>query len=403
MSLALTDLDFVTPGPWGPGLSRKIFPGEVDNNLFQLALAIFELQSGDTATAINGIAAINVNGTQMTITLLDGTVLGPFTLPVLTFRWREEWTAATDYAALDVVKVTGTGIFMVQITHTSDPVAFDPDAVTDPEGDSIYLKLFGSADAAIKTLSDVELQLADATPDNAVEGDFLVLTGSKWKNTSHPDVAAFPFFSMTAFALTAGELFTTAFSGSFEYTEDGMYLTHVGGERGFIVSDMPLTQHAAGHTLTSQTAAQAMFNTPSNGRFSFQDLSGGTYFFECEFDLSSMSGTSGAFGFAIGGTQTYDYIRWSSEANKATLATAASAQNTVNLNSLANTAICTATTATVGWAKIKGILRIPEGITGTLIPQVSLGIAAAAVVGRDSYFRIWRAGARAMVSVGPWD
>jgi hypothetical protein len=63
-------------------------------------------------------------------------------------------------------------------------------------------------------------------------------------------------------------------------------------------------------------------------------------------------------------------------------------------------AIATATTNTVGWAFVQGILRVNAG--GTIIPQVSLGIAAAAVVGRDSYFRIWPWGNGTVTSVGNW-
>jgi hypothetical protein len=70
------------------------------------------------------------------------------------------------------------------------------------------------------------------------------------------------------------------------------------------------------------------------------------------------------------------------------------------VNTAANTAIVTATTATVGWAKVWGKIRV--NASGTLIPQVSLGVAAAAVVGADSYFRIWPAGASAVTNVGNW-
>lgn len=139
------------------------------------------------------------------------------------------------------------------------------------------------------------------------------------------------------------------------------------------------------YTLTSQTGAQKLFNTSANGRIS---LPIGLYFFDCFFDLSSMSASSGSFGWTLAaGTATIAGIKWHSYANKAALATAASPQSTVN--TAANTTIATATTNTVGWAKIAGKVRISA--EGTVIPQVSLGVAAAAVVGVDSYFRIWQA------------
>ncbi len=113
-----------------------------------------------------------------------------------------------------------------------------------------------------------------------------------------------------------------------------------------------------------------------------------------------MSSSSGTFGFALGGGATFTYLKWWSSGNKATLATAASGQQTMNVNSAANTTLVTATTATVGWAQIEGILRVNAG--GTIIPQVSLGVAAAAVVGQDSYFRLWPLGTNTVGSIGNW-
>src|SRR6185437_10797255 len=48
------------------------------------------------------------------------------------------------------------------------------------------------------------------------------------------------------------------------------------------------------YTLTSQTAAQKLLNTTTNGAITLQP---GVYFFECAFELSGMSSTSGSFGF----------------------------------------------------------------------------------------------------------
>ena len=165
--------------------------------------------------------------------------------------------------------------------------------------------------------------------------------------------------------------------------------------RNVVDMEMFITLTSA-YTLTSQTAAQKIFNVPSGGS---ANMIAGMYFFECLFSLTAMSATSGAFGFALGGTATYAGQLWQCEANKAPLATAASAQNT--LNTAANVAICTATTNTMGFAYITGKVRITPG--GTVIPMVSLGVAAAAIVGVDSYFRMWNASATPSVqSAGNW-
>lgn len=174
---------------------------------------------------------------------------------------------------------------------------------------------------------------------------------------------------------------------------DGTYWNLLSITDGIAVGEQLITLTSA-YTLASQTAAQKMFNASASGALTVQP---GLYFFECIFTLSAMSATSGSFGFAFSGTATRAEL-WRALANKATLATAAAPQASVN--TAANTALATATTATVGWAEIKGKLRITAA--GTLVPQVSLGVAAAAQVGVDSHFRIWSPGLNTTTLVGAW-
>ncbi len=194
-----------------------------------------------------------------------------------------------------------------------------------------------------------------------------------------------------------GVLTTTPVAGDSEYDGVVLYDTTVASERGVRAGTQIITTQGSAYTLTSQTAAQALFNVPTNGAVTV----GGsrTYQFECQFNLTSMTANSFGFGFAIGGAATLTFIKWWSLANKAVLATPAAPQATVNVTA-ANVLIVTASTATVGWAYIKGVLRINAG--GTIIPQVSLGEAAAAVVGLDSYFSLTPLGSSTMVSVGNW-
>ena len=51
-------------------------------------------------------------------------------------------------------------------------------------------------------------------------------------------------------------------------------------------------------------------------------------------------------------------------------------------------------------AFVKGVLRITTG--GTIIPSVALANANAAVVGINSYFRIWPVGNGTVTTVGNW-
>ncbi len=149
------------------------------------------------------------------------------------------------------------------------------------------------------------------------------------------------------------------------------------------------------YTLVSQTAAQKLFNTSPTGAIT---LPIGTYFFDCLFSLSALNtGTSSIFGFALGGGATFTQL-WQSLATATALATPVAAVSTVN--TAANVALTAASVTGVGWAKITGKLRVSAA--GTVIPQVSLNTAAAAIVGVDSYFRIWPTGSATVTNIGIW-
>jgi hypothetical protein len=198
--------------------------------------------------------------------------------------------------------------------------------------------------------------------------------------------------------LTAGTNLTTPVAGAIEYDGTSFYGDVAGSTRGTIVAQQIVVLNTA-YTLTSQTAAQKLFNNTTNGQVT---LPVGTYFFECFFSLSSMSSTSGSFGFAFAGTATYTQ-NWWAEAQKgtATLATATATQAT--FNTAANTTLATASVNTVGFALIKGQLNVT--VAGTIIHQVSLGIANAAVVGVGSYFRVYATNASnstTNVTIGNW-
>lgn len=171
----MLSLTYRTLGTWGPGKGANLQASEVDNNFWALAQEINSLINDPTQP--NGIAGISVSGTQMYITLNDGTVLGPYTLPVLTFRWRGEWTASTPYAQLDVFTVSGSGIFFVQAASYLSGTAFDS---TDPA----LVQLFGDADAHLSGLPDVRVT-------NLADGDALVwvATDQKWENFNLGDMA----------------------------------------------------------------------------------------------------------------------------------------------------------------------------------------------------------------------
>lgn len=198
---------------------------------------------------------------------------------------------------------------------------------------------------------------------------------------------------MSQIVLTSDVLGTTT-AGALEYDGVALYATPTASQRGVIMAEQIILLQAA-YTLTSQTAAQKLFNTPANGQVT---LTAGTYEFECAYSLTAMSATSGAFGFALGGTATFTQFYSTIAKKDSTLSSATTAQNTYN--TAANANITGNNTSTAGIANISGIINVSA--SGTVIPQVSLSVAAAAIVGIGSYFRIRPIGNTTVTSVGNW-
>jgi len=166
------DLTFRSAGPWGPGKGANLQAAEVDENFWEVATEILNLQTNPALPT--GIQSITLSGTQMTITLTDGTVMGPYTIPVLVMRWRDEWQPQTPYVQLDVFSVTNVGIYLVQLDHVSGDV-FDPNIAVD--GAPALMQLFGSTDASLSALPDVALE-------DLQTGDALIWYGTdqRWEN-----------------------------------------------------------------------------------------------------------------------------------------------------------------------------------------------------------------------------
>lgn len=140
------------------------------------------------------------------------------------------------------------------------------------------------------------------------------------------------------------------------------------------------------YTLANQTAAQQLLNTTPNGAIT---LPVGRYFFMCAFALTAMSTTSGSFGFGFaasgsGGNATFTQSWFSLAGKGATGFVAATAGATW----------ATASQATLAGANVNAVAEvlimghINVTAAGTLIPQVSLGQAAAAIVAAGGFFRI---------------
>jgi hypothetical protein len=203
--------------------------------------------------------------------------------------------------------------------------------------------------------------------------------------------------SVPAYSLTSGTNLITPTAGATEYDGVVAYFTNNASNRGVLGSfQYIMTNNAATRTLTSQTAAQAIFNSPTNGTIT---LPVGFFEFECMVSLTALSATSGSFGFALGGTATKTQL-WRADALKNAAGSAGATPGTSFNTTNANTTLVTANTTTTGWMHIRGTIRVT--VAGTVIPQISLGVASAAVVGTNSFFKIQQVANTSTLSVGNW-
>lgn len=126
-------------GAWGAGKGARLTSTEVDLNFWDISgrLLLVETNPPDA----NGIASISVLSGQMRVTMDDATIFGPFTLPIASFRVRDEWLPSTSYIVNDLVSYETLGLYLVIKTHTS-PTVFD--AAHLDGGDLVYDHIFPS-------------------------------------------------------------------------------------------------------------------------------------------------------------------------------------------------------------------------------------------------------------------
>jgi len=174
----------------------------------------------------------------------------------------------------------------------------------------------------------------------------------------------------------------TASAGLIEYDGLAFYNSIASSTRGVMPSEQFVILNSP-YTLTSQTAAQKLFNASTNGAVT---LPVGTYEFECQFVLTSLSALANSIGFEmVAGTAVIGSQLWATMASKVTLPPNPVA-TLITYNTTANTTITSSTTGTNAVAFIRGIIKITTA--GTIIPSVSMSVAAAAIVSANSYFKI---------------
>lgn len=196
---------------------------------------------------------------------------------------------------------------------------------------------------------------------------------------------------------TSGTLLTTAVSGTWEYDGKAVYFT-VGSSRGVLPTTSLIRLTTAFTTPGGTTTLQKLFNSPTNGQIVLPAST--TYFFECVFDLSGMSASSGdlSFGFVIGAGALAN-VTYQAVGKKATVGPAAASH--AKVTGAASGQILAANTGTAAQIIIKGSFQ--TGAAGaTITPSFATSVAAASVVAVGSYFMCWSAGLDTVQSVGNW-
>jgi hypothetical protein len=196
---------------------------------------------------------------------------------------------------------------------------------------------------------------------------------------------------------TSGTLLTTPEAGAREFN-GSFYATPNASNRG-VERVEHYVRLTADYTLTSQTAAQKLFNATTNGALS---LPTGLYFFDVLLSISGMSATSGNAQFQLvgGGNAVVDQVLYHAVGIDGATNTAATQTGSTSNASTSPASIVTAGTGTAMQVSIRGTFRVTTA--GTIIPSIALVTAAAAVVATGSYFRCWRAGGTSDNVLGNW-
>lgn len=369
------------PYQTGAGLTTFLATG-ANGQVLTLALGVpsWSTPTTGTVTSVTGTAPIvSSGGATPAISIPAATNL------VNGFLTSTDWTTfnskgtVTSVAAL-TLGTTGTDLSSTVATGTTTPVI----TLQVPTASATNRGALNAADWATFNAKQPALGF---TPVNKA-GD--TMTGQLNLVAGTATVAPLDF--------ATGVNLTTPIAGCMEFDGTVPYFSVAASTRGAIASEQWVVLTGT-NTLTSQTAVQPIFDGGGGSTNGAVTLPIGTYQFECQFALTGMSATSGSFGFGLAGAATKTFSYQSTSSKLGILLSTAMTTNQV-FGTAAITALQTASVGTVGTALIKGIVRVT--VAGTIIPQVSLTVAAAAVVQANSYFRISPIGSATVATLGNW-
>lgn len=252
----------------------------------------------------------------------------------------------------------------------------------------------GATDAmAISTTGNVRINLA-------TDAGYKLDVGGLIRSQGHLLTAGTASLAPLSFTPTSAALKTTPAAGDFEVDANGnSYYTIQASNRGVVHTEQFITLTAAYTTPTGTAGTlKQLFNSTTNGALTVSGST--TYFFECYFTLSSMSATSGTFSFGLAGTATYSSVAYYSQGLKSAITNATPVMSNQTSAAAQVVGSNAGNTTTTGFAYIKGKIVISTG--GTIIPSFALSVAAAAVVGNNSYFRLTPVGTNTVTNIGNW-
>jgi hypothetical protein len=222
---------------WGAGQGFDLSPAQVDINFWDMVQRMIAQEARPDPAP--GIDHFVISGINMYVHMTDGTVLGPYVLPVAVYRSRGDWQPETPYSALDTVANNG-GLYAVVIAHTS-ALTFDPGA-SDGSGNDYYSLMIQTPGSALPSGGAVGMVLEKSTtvdyattwgyklPEDGNAREYLIKlsTAQQDADWGEPNAADIGFVPATGSALTADtvadaleELAESGFSGSaadVEYT-----------------------------------------------------------------------------------------------------------------------------------------------------------------------------------------
>lgn len=219
-----------------------------------------------------------------------------------------------------------------------------------------------------------------------------------YANTA-PDFAAGSATAGSWPQVASGTVQTTPDAGTFpEYDGNCFYAASAAGNRG-VIPVIHFIRCDSTRTLPNDTATNAIFNSPANGRLTLET---GTYLFDMMAIVTSMSATSGnAFVNILGaGTATVGAWLWRFSGIDNTTPGSSVDDDSQYLTTAASN-VLSAGTGTAMRFQAKGTFEVTSA--GTLIPSIDQVTAAAAIVSVGSFFMCYRIGSTSAVSVGQWD